>query len=57
MENTHNIQIGDVVYDPEFREVFTYSRGDRFVLNRLIPATEDQKRQLKESGKDVIEIP
>ena len=55
MDNTQ-IKEGDIVYDTEFKEVFTFSRGDRFVIERLRLATEEEKKKLEESGEPCIQL-
>lgn len=56
MNTTAEINIGDIVYDTKYKEVFAFSRGDRDVKDRLRHATEEEKRKLAESGKDSITI-
>lgn len=54
MSNTQ-IKDGDIVYDPQFKEIFICSPDrDRMILNRLTLATDEQKLKLKESGKECI---
>lgn len=50
------MNIGDIVFDTLYKEVFRYSKADREIRDRLRLATEEESKKLIESGKDCITI-